>query len=211
MTNSPDKPRKNKHLTLVWVREEECGRTEKLKLALDDLQTAARPTPFAFDPRQAALSESRVMAAAYAALTDAFAREYEDDDGMGCDFVDHRDPAQVEQLRLELSSIDGTEELSREFLRESWWWFPKLHDEFRRACSGKGELSRVLAWAAGFEFIVGMAKTVAFRGDGPLSTPLQFTSEDPDPPTWNQDVVVLHEQYRHDAIELAGCFSFMMH
>lgn len=209
MTNSPDKNKKINHLTLVWVREDP-GHMEKLKRSPGNLPTAARPTPAESNSKHTALKESRAMEAAYATLTDAFALEHEDD-GMGYDFVDHRDPAQVEELRLELSSIDDTEELSREFLRESWWWFPELHDEFRRACSGKGELSRMLAWAAGFEFIVGMAKTVAFRGDGPLSTPLQFASEDPDPPTWNQDVVVLHEQYRHDAIELAGCFSFMMH
>lgn len=123
---------------------------EKLKRAAGNLPTAARPTPAESNSQHTALKESRAMEAAYATLTDAFALEYEDD-GMACDFVDHRDPAQVEELRLELSSIDDTEELSREFLRESWWWFPELHDEFRRACSGKGELSRVLAWAAGFE------------------------------------------------------------
>lgn len=204
MTNSPDKKRKINHLRLVWVREER-GCTEKPKVGIDGPSAAASPIAV-----RAAVEESRALQAAYAALDDRFALEDEDDCD-GWSFVSHREPAAVEELRVELSSIDATEELSREFLRGSWWQFPELHDELRRACSGKGEFSRILEWAAGFEFIVGLVDTVAFRGDGLLSCPLQFTSEGPDAPTWNRDAVVLHEQYRHDAIELAGCFSFMMH
>src|SRR5439155_11308172 len=108
-------------------------------------------------------------------------------------------------------SIESTEELSQAFLADDRWELPALHDELRRACSGSGELSRQLARTAGFEFIVGLAQSLAYRGDGLLSTPLTFTSKDGGEPMWNEEVITLNAPYRPDAVELSGCFSWMMH
>ena len=63
----------------------------------------------------------------------------------------------------------------------------------------------------GRQFIVGLAQSLAYRGDGPLSTPLTFTSKDGGEPTWNEEVITLNAPYRQDAVELSGCFSWMMH
>jgi hypothetical protein len=126
------------------------------------------------------------------------------------DTFDDVDPEEVEQVRLQFIAMDSTEELSQAFLGGDWWVLPALHDELRRACSGSGKLSRLLARRAGFEFIVGLAESLAYRGDGPLSTGLQFTSEFPEP-KWNEEVIALNAPHRQDAVELSGYFSFMMH
>lgn len=134
--------------------------------------------------------------------------DYGDDD---FEYIDDRDPEQVEKVRLYLEAIEDTEELSQAFFDNSWWVIPALHDELRRACSGSGELSRFLARTVGFEFIIGLARSLAYRGDGPLSTPLTFTSQPPSEPTWNEEVITLNAPCREDAVQLSGCYSFMMH
>ena len=114
------------------------------------------------------------------------------------------DPNEIETVRLQLKDIESTEELSQAFLDDDrdLWCFHVLHDELRRACSGSGELSRLLANLAGFDFIVGRAETLAFSGDGPLSTPLVLTSVYPDPPAWSEEIIKLNAPYRQDALEL---------
>lgn len=197
MTKSSVKRRKLNHLTLVWVRED-CNSanaqdTPALRLSKEDAPYDTSAAPDGCPIETVTLPQSP------------------GDPFDGIHFIDPYEPEQVEELRLYLNAIDDTEELSKAFLRRDWWWLSELHDEFRRACSGTGELSRLLARKAGFEFIVGLAESAAFRGDGPLSTPLEFTSEAPQEPKWNEEVLKLHELCRKDAVELAGCFSFMMH
>jgi hypothetical protein len=127
------------------------------------------------------------------------------------EYVDAFDPDQVEMLRLELKAIDDLAELSRAFLNGRLWRVPDLHDELRRACGDWRGISYQLHRIAGYEFIRGFAKSAAFRGSGPLSAPLQFTSKETEEPAWDQRIIKLSELYRRDAVELSGCFSFMMH
>lgn len=53
-------------------------------------------------------------------------------------------PEAMAQVKLWLPEIQDTEELSRVFLDTGWFFSPELHDEFRRAISGTGEMSRLL-------------------------------------------------------------------
>ena len=114
---------------------------------------------------------------------------------------------------MNFKAIDNTEELSQAFLfgEHDWWCLPELHDEFRRACSGSGPLVPTACTNGRVRIHHWLCEKVAFRGDGSLSTPLKFTSEAPEEPTWNEEVITLNEPYRQDAVELSGCFSFMMH
>lgn len=132
------------------------------------------------------------------------------EDNEGVDF-DESDPAAIDDVRLELGAIDDLEALSIAFVHGEWWDFIELHDELRRACSGPGKFSNYLARRVGFEFIVGLAPSLAYRGTGPLSTPLGFTTEYPEEPEWDETVITLNAPYRESAVELRGCFSFMMH
>jgi len=137
--------------------------------------------------------------------------DFADDDDDDVEYVDPFDPNQVEMLRLELKAIDDPVELSHAFLNGRLWRLPALHDELRRACWDWRGISYQLHRIAGYEFIRGLVKSSAFRGSGPLSTPLQFTSEYPEEPAWDQRIIKLSDLYRQDAVELSGCHSFMMH
>jgi hypothetical protein len=127
------------------------------------------------------------------------------------DDFDESDPGAIEQIRLEFAAIEDTEQLSLAFLDRERWHFTELHDELRRACSGSGKISRYLARQTGFEFIVGVAASPAYRGNGPLSTPLNFVSMYPEAPAWNEEVISLNELSRQDALKLGANLSFMMH
>lgn len=206
MTHRSDNPKKIKHLTLVWVREASDG------LAAPKIPEPKHPE--AGSPTQTGEPDTSEVGVAnpWETLLDGY---FGDDDVADLpddyfDTFDDVDPEEVEQVRLQFIAMDSTEELSQAFLGGDWWMLPALHDELRRACSGSGKLSRLLARRAGFEFIVGLAESLAYCGDGPLSTPLQFTSEFPEP-RWNEEVITLNAPHRQDAVELSGCFSFMMH
>ncbi|QQO14793.1 hypothetical protein JJB99_00930 [Bradyrhizobium diazoefficiens] len=213
MADRSDIPKKIKHLTLVWARD--VGDSTSTSTSKSPKGTSKAPKA----PTNAAPSVPTAPAELENAdLFETLPDGYFDDDfaDLPDDYfetLNDVDSKEIEKARLRFKDIDNTEELSHAFLfgEYDWWCFPELHDELRRACSGSGPLSRRLARTAGFEFIVGCAETVAFRGDGPLSTPLKFTSKYAEEPTWDEEVITLNEPYRQDALELGGCLSFMMH
>lgn len=206
MDDQPVKPKQIKHLTLVWVRDESGG-------------SALAKAPAATLLEKAGLPQTREPVTSQSGIPDPLER-LPDDCFRAQDVADlpddyfkkvGDDPKEVEEVRLKLRAMDCPEEMSQVFLDGDWWFLSELHDEYRRACSGSGELSGKLARAAGFDFIVGAAQSLAFRGDGPLSTPLTFTSEYGQEPTWNEEAISLNAPCRQDAVELSGSFSFMMH
>jgi hypothetical protein len=110
----------------------------------------------------------------------------------------------MEETRLRLSAIDDIEELAKEINDGELWVYGALHDELRRARSGTGHYSRVVARRSDDVFMMGYALSLAYEGDGPLSTPID----------WDELIempITLNEQLRPDAIELLCCRSFMMH
>lgn len=154
--------------------------------------------------------------AAHAELRATWPRGYHfddlaDGDAGDVEYIDVFDLNQIEMLRLELKSIDDLAELSHAFLNGRLWRIPELHDELRRACGDWRGISYQLHRIAGYEFIRGLAKSAAFRGSGPLSTPLKFTSDYPEEPAWDQRIIKISSLHRQDAVELRGCHSFMMH
>lgn len=223
MVDRSDIPKKIKHLTLVWVRDvgdSTAASTSTSKSSKGTSKAPKAPTKAASSvpTGPAELEQQAAPGGENADLFETLPDGYFDDDFADLpddhfETLNDVDSKEIEKARLRFKDIDNTEELSQAFLlgEYDWWCFPELHDELRRACSGSGPLSRRLARTAGFEFIVGCAETVAFRGDGPLSTPLKFTSRYPEEPTWDEEVITLNEPYRQDALELGGCFSFMMH
>lgn len=121
----------------------------------------------------------------------------------------------MDDVKFWLSEIDDTEELSQMFLDALWFCRHELHDELRRATSGPGKTAKLLAHVSGFAFARGLVESSAYRGDGPLSTPLKFYE-----PVragsiidcvWKQDVIRLNALHREDALEVSCGLSFMMH
>ncbi|MGJ5080216.1 hypothetical protein [Bradyrhizobium sp. HKCCYLS3013] len=207
MTDESDIARKINRLYELWGYEgANIAATPKVSEAANpDLGAPAEPA----DPAVSEVSVADLMET----WPNGYYRgdDLADDDDDDVEYVDPADPEQVERLRLELKAIDDTAELSQAFLDGCWWRVPELHDEFRRACSDWRGISYQLHRIAGYEFVRGLAKSAAFRGSGPLSTPLQFTSWGPDGTGWDQRIIKLSDLYRHDAVELSACHSFMMH
>lgn len=201
MTGPSNKPKQFKHLTLVWSRDE--GSPDTCDLAENFFSESVRPGWHERKISEQLENLDNVVLNSVAIDPDSEA---------DCiDYIDPYEPDQLEELRLYMNSLDDLEELSKAFLKRSWWWLEELHEELRRACSGGGEFSRQLAREAGYDFIAGYAESEAFRGDGPLSTPLVFTSQTPTEVIWEEKIIELRRPHRRDALELAHCLSFMMH
>lgn len=115
----------------------------------------------------------------------------------------------MEETRLRLAAIDDIEELAQEFNDGELWVYGALHDELRRARSGAGYYSSIVAQRSDAVFMMGYALSSAYQGDGPLSTPIENFRGDSG--TWGEETIKLNEQLRPDAIELRCCLSFMMH